>query len=263
MSVNRNTTVLEKLPLPEQQLVSKRKKKEQQRWSASATALKESYHSSSQQFILGGVQTKIVNSIQRLLQFLSNSGKPPLGTSAPCPGSRQNPLTPWIVLRTSRNVFLGGPPVVPAFPIHPGTSNKSECFLEHEPGLKAPGMALPQGGLSLVEPGWQQLASLLSPVPTLRKKTNPLITMPVQYDYCTRGTKWPHLGEKKILIKMQYHANSFVLFGTRFKQEQRLPLSRLLRLQHSTKKLPGKRKALQLQHAWIWHTFFFKIEKYF
>lgn len=197
MSVNRNTTVLEKLPLPEQQLVSKRKKKEQQRWSASATALKESYHSSSQQFILGGVQTKIVNSVQRLLQFLSNSGKPPLGTSAPCPGSRQNPSTPWIVLRTSRNVFLGGPPVVPAFPIHPGTSNKSECFLEHEPGLKAPGMALPQGGLSLVEPGWQQLASLLSPVPTLRKKTNPLITMPVQYDYCTRGTKWPHLGEKK------------------------------------------------------------------
>jgi len=51
---------------------------------------------------------------------------------------------------------------------------------------------------------------------------------------------------KKPLIKMQYHANSFVQVGPRFKKEQHSLLSCLLRLQHSTKKLPGKREVLQL-----------------
>lgn len=165
---------------------------------SSCNGTKGSYHSSSQQFTLGGVRSKIVNSIQRLLQFLSNSGEPPLSTSAPCSGSRQDPSIPQIVLRTQGTFCWEDHLWFQPFQFVLGLPNKSECFLEHEPGLKALGMALLQGDLSLVEPGWQWLASLLSPVPTLRKKTNPLITMPVQYDYCTRGTKWPHLEKKNL-----------------------------------------------------------------
>lgn len=54
---------------------------------------------------------------------------------------------------------------------------------------------------------------------------------------------------------MQHRADSFVQVGPWFMKEQHSLLSCLLRLQHSTTKLPGKREVLQLQHAWIWQTF--------
>lgn len=91
---------------------------------SSCNSTKGSYHTSSQQFTLGGVRSKIVNCIQRLLKFFSNSWEPPLSTSAPCSSSRQDPSIPWIVLRTPRNILLGRPPVVPAFTIHPGASQQ-------------------------------------------------------------------------------------------------------------------------------------------
>lgn len=224
---------------------------------SSCNSTKGSYHSSSQQFTLGGVQSKLVNSIQRLLKFFSNSGEPPLSTSAPCSGSRQDPSIPQIVLRTPRSILLGRPPVVPAFPIHPGASQQKRVLFRAWARSEsswhgfASRRSVPRGsGLTVTRISFEPRSH-----PQEENQSFNYYASTVRLLYPRH--KVTTLGKKKILIKMQYHANSFVLFGTRFKYEQRLPLSRLLRLQHSTKKLPGKRKALQLQHAWIWQTFFF------
>lgn len=178
----------------------------------------------------------------------SPSPAPPL----PAWALKQNPSIPGTAMFTT-SIFLGWPQ--PSQSIV-GLPNKSECFLQHEPGLKAERLWSQLLAQQFMEAVRQRLSSPFSPIPILPKKHNPpLIAMPVQCCYCTRGTKWPHLKKKNILIKMQYHANSFVQVGPRFKKEQHSLLSCLLRLQHSTKKLPGKREVLQLQHAWVWQTF--------
>lgn len=178
-------------------------------------------------------------------------GSPIPAPPLPAQSLKQNPSTPGTAMFTS-SIFLGRPQ--PSQSIV-GLPNRRECFVQHEPGLEAEQLWSQFLAQQFMEAVRQQLSSPFSPIPILPKKHNPpLIAMPVQYYYCTRGTKWPHL-EKKPLIKMQYHANSFVQVGPRFKKEQHSLLSCLLRLQHSTKKLPGKREVLQLQHAWIWQTF--------
>lgn len=177
-------------------------------------------------------------------------GSPIPAPPLPAQSLKQNPSTPGTAMFTS-SIFLGRPQ--PSQSIV-GLPNRRECFVQHEPGLEAEQLRSQFLAQQFMEAVRQQLSSPFSPIPILPKKHNPpLIAMPVQYYYCTRGTKWPHL-EKNPWLKCS------------------IMLTLLYKLDHgskknnthywaaywdfsTTKKLPGKREVLQLQHAWIWQTF--------
>lgn len=124
-------------------------------------------------------------------------GSPIPAPPLPAQSLKQNPSTPGTAMFTS-SIFLGRPQ--PSQSIV-GLPNRRECFVQHEPGLEAEQLWSQLLAQQFMEAVRQQLSSPFSPIPILPKKHNPpLIAMPVQYYYCTRGTKWPHL-EKNPWLK--------------------------------------------------------------
>lgn len=122
------------------------------------------------------------------MQLPAVQGSPIPAPPLPARALKQNPSIPGTAMFTT-SIFLGWPQ--PSQSIV-GPPNKSECFLQHEPGLKAERLWSQLLAQQFMEAVRQRLSSPFNPIPILPKKHNPpLIAMPVQCCYCTRGTKWP------------------------------------------------------------------------